>query len=407
VSRRRGRRPGAASRGWHWPDALVAALVVGIVYTSVARRGTIGCGRFADALLRLGPVSDGADLIGNVFAYLLLGAALAFAWSHRQPAGGARPRTAPWRAGLLAIGAGALLSLSMEAAQACFSARVSSAWDLLANTLGTALGWFGGRSLAHAWSGVARADARATHGRVLAVAALAALAWTLAQSAPWVPVLDAAHARRALEAAWARLGRGPLDPWKLVAHGAGWLALGLAIGLGLRRPLLALLPFGAVALVVGGLRLMLPGGDPPAPELVATLPAAALGMLLLAPLGARPRAAFALAAALVAVVAYQLEPGYGAPQPFRWRAGLLHGDAVTGIRVAAYFGWFATTVVAAGHVLAGRAIAWAIAAPVLLAGLEWAQTQVPGRVPELSPPLIALACAGLAAGLLGGRGRRR
>jgi hypothetical protein len=28
-------------------------------------------------------------------------------------------------------------------------------------------------------------------------------------------------------------------------------------------------------------------------------------------------------------------------------------------------------------------------------------------VPELSPPLIALACAGLAAGLLGGRGRRR
>ena len=62
----------------------------------------------------------------------------------RRPPGRLRSTGVPWRAGLLAIGAGALLSLSMETAQACFSGRVSSAWDVLANTLGTALGWFVG-----------------------------------------------------------------------------------------------------------------------------------------------------------------------------------------------------------------------------------------------------------------------
>jgi VanZ family protein len=384
----------------------VGALVAGIVYTSVARRGTIDCGRFADALLRRGALSDGADLLGNVFAYLLLGAALAFAWSHRHPANRTRPAGVPWRAGLLAIGAGALLSLSMETAQACLSGRVSSAWDLLSNTLGTTLGWFAGRALSPAWSSVARADARATEGRVLAVATLAALAWTIAQTAPWVPVLDAAMAQRTLQATWTRLGSAQLDPWKLAAWGGGWLALGLTLGLGMRRPWRALLPFGALALGVSALRLLLPSGDPPAPELVAPLPAAALVMLLLAPLGPRPRALLALTAALLAIFAFQLEPGYGPSQPFRWRLALLHGSAVPGIQLAAYFGWFATTVVAAGHVLAGRALGWAAAATLLLAMLEWAQTRIPGRVPELSPPLVALACAGLAAGMLRGRGAR-
>ena len=407
MSGHRTRGAPAPSRGWHWPDALVGALVAGIVYTSIARRGTIDCGRFAAAWLHRSPISDGADMLGNVFAYLLLGAAIAFAWSHRQPSGRLRSRSVPWAAGLLAVGAGALLSLSMETAQACFSERVSSAWDVLANTLGTALGWFVGRTLSTAWSSVARADAHGTQGRVLAVAMLAALAWVLAQTAPWVPVPDAALARRALQAAWSRLGSSPLDPWKAAAYGGGWLALGLALGLGMRRPLLALLPFGVLAVAVTGLRLLLPGGDPPAPELVATLPVAAIGMLLLAPFGSRPRAAFALAAALLAILAYQLEPGYGPPQSFLWRVALLHGNAVQGIQLAAYFGWFATTVVAAGHVLAGRALAWAAAAALVLALLEWAQTQVPGRVPDLSPPLIALVCAGLAAGMLGAPSGRR
>jgi len=407
MTRRASRSPAGA--GWlRWPDALVGALIAGIVYTSTARRGTIDCGRFTDVLLRRSPLSDIDDMLGNVFAYLLLGAALAFAWSNRQPAGRARAAGVPWRASLLAIGAGALLSLSMETAQACFTGRVSSAWDVLSNTLGTALGWLFGRSVSPAWWSIARADARGTQGRVLAVAALAAVAWVLAQTAPWVPVLDAAMAQRALQATWSRLGSSPVDPWKLAAWGGGWLALGLTLGLGMRRPMLALLPFGAVAVVVTGLRLLLPGGDPPTPELVATLPAAGLGMLLLSPLGPRLRALFALVAALLAITAFQLEPGYGQPQPFRWRLALLHGSAVPGIQLAAYFGWFATTVVAAGHVLAGRAFGWAAAAALVPALLEWAQTQVPGRMPELSPPVIALVCAGLAAGMLRSpAGRRR
>ena len=71
------------------------------------------------------------DLIVNVLAYVPLGffAALVFV-----------PNVRPWAAAALGIGAGFLLSLSMEAAQVFLPSRVSNKLDLITNTAGAALG---------------------------------------------------------------------------------------------------------------------------------------------------------------------------------------------------------------------------------------------------------------------------
>jgi len=230
----------------------------------------------------------------------------------------------------------------------------------------------------------------------------------MAETAPWVPTADVGVIRQNLKAVWRGLGSGYVDPWRLAARLAEWLALGLALALPLRHPPRAILPFAALAVVALGLRMLLQGTSPPSPELMLTLPVAALMMIGLPRLGRRTCAALAITGATVAVLAYQLEPGNGVTQPFRWRVLILQGNPIGGMELAAYFGWYAMTVVAAGHVLTGRALPWLAAPVLLLAASEWAQTALPGRTADLSPPLVALACGALAAGMLAGvRGGRR
>jgi hypothetical protein len=183
--------------------------------------------------------------------------------------------------------------------------------------------------------------------------------------------------------------------------------VGLALGLPMRRPVLAVLPFSVLAAGVLAWRLLLPGGPPPSTETIVTLPIAGV-LVALAPLaGRRACAVLALAGATLAMLAYQLQPGYGMPQPFRWNLSVLRGDAVQGIRFACWFGWFAMLVVAAGRAIGGPVLAWAVLPPVLLMVTEWMQTTLPGRTPDLSAPLVGAACAAFAAGLLSARGARR
>lgn len=403
MSRRRGRSArGPVAGRWHWFDGIVLVLAAGIAYASLAHRGSMDCSLALQRFLREGAVLSGSDALGNLFAYLLLGAALGVAWRLRRPDPG-------WTAALLAIGFCALLSASMEAAQACMPTRVSAWWDLAFNTVGGALGWFGVRLLRPVWAAIDRSGVgHHTQSRLLAVALLAAVAWLTAETAPWVPSSDVAVLAQNVRAALRSLGTSHLDPWRLAARLGQWLALGLLLSLPLRRPLLAVLPFGALAAAALGLRLALQGTPPPSPELVVALPVAALALLALPRLGTRTCAALAIGAASFAMAAYELAPGYGMTQPFRWRVLLLQGDPIAGIQLAAYFGWYAMTMVAAGHVLTGRALAWVPVPVALLAAAEWAQTTLPGRTADLSPPLIALAVGALAAGMLAGaRARRR
>jgi VanZ family protein len=356
-------------------DAVVVAVVAGIAYASLARPGGFDCQGFGARLLRewRGGIS-GSDLLGNVFAYLLLGAALGFAWLARRP-GGRASGPAALAAGAIATLAGAALSLSMESVQTCLPARHSALSDVGANVAGTALGWLAARLVHPTWRAMRRDAPGRGDGRLAAVVAIALIAWTIAETAPWVPAGTTGGVRQNLKAAWVALGTGLLDPW-LVARQAGeWLAVGLALALALRRPGLAVLPFCALAAAVLAWRFLLPNGYGPS------------------------------AAALAAMLAYQLQPAYGPAQPLAWRITVLSGDPVGGIRLACWFGWFAATVVAAGHAIDGRRMRWAALAVVLLAATEWAQTALPGRTPDLSPVAIGLAAAALAAGMLGRRPR--
>jgi VanZ family protein len=393
-----------SARAPRWLDGIVVVLLAGIGYASLARRGQIDCTGWTASWLRESLEISGGDALGNVFAYLLLGAALGFAWRLRRPRHLATPRVV----GLAVIGGCMVLSLTMETAQACMTDRTSSVWDVLTNTLGAALGWYGALVVAPAWSAILGRDRGGPgHGRPLAVVLLAAAAWAASQTAPWVPSPSLATLRTNLAVALAALDTGYLDPWLMAAHGGEWIALAGAFALALNRPASPFVALTALAGCMFSVRLLLPEGTVPAPELLATLPAGLLAALLAPRTGRRTRAALVLCAAAVAIAAAQLEPGNGPTLPFRWRAMLLHGSAIDGIEGAAYFGWVAMTVVVAGHALGGRVAAWALLPGGLLALLSWAQTGVPGRAPELSPMLIALACAALAAGMLGDARSRR
>lgn len=389
--------------GWRPADAPVLAVLLGIAYASIARYGSIDCGGFRSRVLRESLALQGPDLLGNVFAYALLGAALCFAWSTRRA--GARAATgAALAAGAAATLAGAALSLSMEAAQACLSGRTSALPDVVANTAGTALGWFGTRLAQPLWSAMLHGrPGRRGEARLAAVLTIALLAWTLSETAPWVPAGGVSLARLNLQAAWAVLGGARPDPWHLAIRGAQWLAVGLSIAAAMRRPGLALLPFGALAAAVLGWRLLLPIVEPPSAAMLVTLPFAALAVLTVPRLGRSACAALALAGAIVAMLAAQLEPGYGPTGAMRWRIEVLSGDPVDGIREACRFAWFAMTVVAAGHLLDGHRLRWAALAVGLLAASEWAQTGLPGGRPDLSSVAMGLAGAALAAGLLAAR----
>jgi len=391
----------------HWLDGIVALVLLGILYASLVRRGEMDCTGFAATLLRQSRLSWGSDVIGNVFAYLLLGGALAFAWAYRRPrAAAAGP---PWRLSVAMIAGCALLSLSMETVQACMTTRMSSGWDLLTNSVGAALGWYGALALHPVWAAFAAraAGGGGGRGRLLAVVSVGAIAWLASQTAPWVPAFSAsmlgAHVAQVREA----LATGYLDPWALAMHGGQWLALGAAFAMALRRRRLAVLPTAALAVAAVLGQLLLPDGPLPSSESLVMLPIGLLGALVLPLLGPRACAAVMLAAVLVAVGAAELAPGNGPPEPFNWRAMLLRGDAIAGMESAAWYGWVAMSLVAAGRGLGGRTRLWTLAPTLLLGLVAWLQTGIPGRSPELSPILIALACSALAAGMLGGsRGRR-
>jgi VanZ family protein len=383
---------------WHRIDLAIVVIAAGIVYASLARPGRIDCSQALSGLLRESVRVSGSDLIGNVFAYLLLGGALGLAWGKRS---GSARLSAQLRAGVNAVALCALLSFSMEAAQACMGGRVSSGMDLINNTLGAATGWLCALYLAPLWPRVAGTLApTARQQRMLAVVALAALAWLAARSAPWLPRLDLHAARaRAVEMASMMGAFTVPQPASLARDATQFLALAL----GLTLPWQARWPAAmAITLATGGALVASLVVARPALGYTAwwALPIAGLLAIGLSGLGVRLRGVLILIAALAAVLMFELRPGTGPAREFSWRLLVLHGNAILGMQTAAFFVWFGMTFAAAGRVVGGPMWLWVALSPVLLGTLEWLQTFTPGRTPDLSPPVLGCAGAALAAGLL-------
>jgi VanZ family protein len=392
------RTRGKASGRWHLIDLAIVAIAAGIVYASLARPGRIDCAQAISRLLSESVHVSGSDLIGNVFAYLLLGGALGLAWRKRSASA---PAGARLRAGLSAVALCALLSFLMEAAQACMSGRVSSGIDLINNTLGAALGWLSAVYLAPLWPRVARALApTARQQRMLAVVALAALAWLAARSAPWLPRLELHAARaRAVEMAHMMGAFSLPQPASFARDATQFLALALGLTLPWQTRWPAVM---AITLAVGSALAASLVVARPALGYTAwwALPVAGLLAIGLSGLTARVRGVLILIAALAAVMMFELRPGTGPAREFSWRLLVLHGNAIVGMQTAAFFVWFGMTFAAAGRVVGGPMWLWVALSPVLLGALEWLQTFTPGRTPDLSPPVLGCAGAALAAGLL-------
>jgi len=384
-----------------WVDAVVVALLAAIVYASVSHGGGFVCdAKRTGGFLREAPRLSGSDFLGNLVAYLLLAAAMAIARSHRRPGSAASSA----RAFVTAVLACSILSLGMEAVQACLPGRVSSGWDWVANTLGAALGWVIGATVLPAWRRwSAGAHRWVDDRRLFAVTLTAALAWSVASTAPWVPSTDIGVFRHNLGDVWRAWSSGYVDPWRFAQAATGWLALGSTVSLATQRRPVALALFAAFAVGLPALRLLENGAGPSMEWLLGLGVACAAVVLAVATMTPRARAVLALAATVLAMAAYELEPGYGLPTAFSWRPQLLRGRPVEGIQLAAYFTGFGLAVVACGHTLAGHGRhdrAWAVAAVAAMAAMEWAQTLLPGRTPDLSPILVCALAAWIAQRML-------
>ncbi len=373
-----------------------------IVYQSLAHGGAWGC---TGPILEWGARLSRSDTLANVVAYVPLG--LLFVLATTRPSG-SRRHWSPFPGALVATLGGilaiALLSLGMELVQACQAKRVSSAYDLIANATGGALGVLAGLALRSFTAGTgARASSHvATSTRRLRLLTVAVAAvWVVSQATPWVFAVDLGTIRRHLSFLRHWSDVPPLDAWRFARHVGAWVAIGCAVRLVWPTTRTALTGFGVAAGVSLVLQVLL---DVKAPlsleELAGMVTAAASVLVALALLPAepyrRPWAAGMLLAAMVTVAAYELRPEPGAAQQaFSWWPQVGLGGLRGAVDYALLFGWFGLVAVVAahwahadGHGHARRA--WSVAAVLLTLAFEVMQTRIPGRGPDLSAPLFTL-----------------
>lgn len=398
----------------------VVAYVAGLLWLSFVQGGWPEC---SGAWLSEGSSLSRADILVNVAAYLPLGALLA--------ARGPVTLAGTLRAVLLAAVLGGLLSLFVEAVQACLPGRVSAWSDLLANTTGALVGALLSRLGGHlvGLSRTGRASGLAMHAiapqPLPALAALTLLAWIAHRTFPWALGLDVGQLRANLAFLRPVLeGAVRLDPWRLASHLAAWLVFGLAIRAFFRpwAPVLRSTAAGAALVLL----LQLLGAVPTISlEELAALGIAAVLLSALRLPAPEPRLAGVLGVAAFAGVAlYELRPGQGSlPGGFSWLPLFGAGNVLGALELGLFFFSYAFACALAvswrtgnrAGPAAGRASRERAAPPaggascgtaaMLIASLAWlcvlevAQLWIPGRSADLSPPLLAGAGWAIALGL--------
>lgn len=368
-----------------------------VVYQSLAEGGTWQCG---GAVLSTSARLSRSDLLANVVAYVPLG--LLCVLSAAPPEDRGRRRIAvPVVVGAVCVAA---LSLGLEVLQSCQGGRVSSAYDWAANVAGGVFGLGLGGLLRVGPSIVSGRHRPRTRGgsvrlRVMTIAVAAA--WVVSQTMPWVFAVDVGTIRSNVSFLrhWSDV---PLDLWHVVRHAGAWGAIACAWRLAARDVRLMRVGVVLTALASVCLQLLLDARAPLSFEeligmgLALALPLSVVGRVA----GHRP-GPWALGVfcwALVSVGAYQLRPdplAASVTQPFSlWpRVGL--GGLKGAIDYALLFGWFGLAVVIAAQWadMAGYRRArrlWPALAVATMLALEFVQTRIPGRGPDLSAPLFTL-----------------
>jgi VanZ family protein len=315
-------------------------------------------------------LSDTRDLLLNFWVYVPVGA-LGF-WVF-APAGVLR-----W---IVPFCLGLALSTFVEMVQYFIPGRVSSLGDILANTLGT----LGGILLA-AWIGSAPRLSRWEMRR--SPESLLLWTWAALLLFPLIPVHGLYVLRGNIQAfeespwVWSSLVVWTVAwivVWELIpgafVRGSQWIIFGL---------LLLLLPARLFLI----LRVLTQ------PEVAAGLLAACLVLMM----RRRRFEPFLLAGLiLVALAVRGLAPWEfsGSPTPFSWipLTGLLNSEWQPALLVLiSKIFWYANAVWALSR--CGLGLSWSGASlAVFLAAIEIIQRYMPAHVPEITDPLLALACA--------------
>jgi VanZ family protein len=311
------------------------------------------------------------DVVINVLLYVPLGAVACLAWLPRWPRAAA----------FAATGFGCALSLSMELTQNYIPGRVTSLSDLTTNTLGTAAGACLALAFASEVVPLVRGRARrASRGAVLLLAC-----WGGYQLYPFFPILTSTRLRQAVHSLLATRMLSPAETW---AAAAEWFAAGLALEAVFGR--VRGFWLGATMMALG-LRIFIPSRSLELDELAG----AALSLLLWELVPARRRLAAGVLMALSAILAAELAPFHFTAHaaPFYWTplAATFEnerwGATVILLRKAFFYGAAVWLLVRSGvrYLVAGGALA------VALFLLELVQRYLPGRTPEITDALIAVA----------------
>ncbi len=315
-------------------------------------------------LRRSGP----GDMIANALAYIPIGLFLRQALPDRT------------RSFFLATGIGFLMSLFVELAQNATRTRNPNLMDLVLNTVSTAVGAGFSSWMASALAPVF-ARARKEQRRIPIVAVLLILVWIAIHCAPFVPTIGMSKLRNALSPL--RHGVWTLD------GSARWFAAWI-IFMYATRELVAnrkYLPHVLLVAIGGSLftRILFVNQSMSWNELVGLIPATLVVLLL---------PAWSCVFVGLGLLIYGLAPFSfsNTPSRFNWIpfAGLLEGDWGHAYLVALEKGFLYAGAVWLTYRAGFNRIASGVGIALLLAVIEVAQMYLPGRLPEITDPLIAL-----------------
>jgi len=280
-----------------------------------------------------------------------------------------------------AVAHGFLLSLCIEVLQYYDSTRFSSLADCAFNTLGA----FCGALVAVVFQRRLEAVASAAERRGAGAGILLASLWMAAQLYPLLPQFKLAQ----LSANWGRFSATQISWVEVVAGAAGWFVFALAL-----RTIWGKLPWAWLALctLVVPLRLVIWDRVTNKSELAA----AVLGLILWVALPDSMRAGAAWLMMPVAIAMHELAPFHlGPAHAFSWKpfGATMAAENALGVAIILRKAFEYGAMVWLLHAGKMRYRTAGIVVAVALFAMEWVETRLPGREPEITDALLALLMA--------------
>ncbi|MGF1616071.1 MAG: VanZ family protein [Gammaproteobacteria bacterium] len=336
-----------------------------------------------------------SDILTNFVVYLPFGFLLAQVWGRRTG----------WAAAILiSTLVGALVSVTLEYLQAYLPNRVPSLLDIGLNTLGSLTGALIAAGLrADGAIGCRLQTLRNEYvepGALGLLGGFVALLWALSQLSPLVPSLDVGNLRDGLKLLWHTLnGRSPFEVVKATLYALQVTGLGVVASTALQSTQHRSWLFAGFVLAILSLKVPVVGQQ----LSLEALAGAGLGLLVTHRLnGASPglRHSVGALALLSAVGLAALRPGAGTlleTTAFNWIPFRLHlANSVIGLMdlTAGIWPFVALAYLALRsepRSLPLSSVSGALGVFGFVFVLEWCQRALPGRSPDITDALIALA----------------